>query len=80
MTVKQPRRDVAITDFLTPEQITKAWKMYENGPAHTFVKRCAEEIIEPNLPEINEKLGQENNALYLAYAVQYVFNSARGNW
>lgn len=71
-------RSVAITDFLTPEQISEAWKLFESAEAHTFVKRCSEEFITPLLPEINKRLGQENNALYLSYVVQYIFNSARG--
>lgn len=71
-------RTFAITDFLDAEQIARAWKLFENAEQFTFVKRCAAEIIEPILPEINAKLGQDNNALFLAYAVQYVFNSARG--
>lgn len=72
------RRTVAITDFLTAEEIERAWKLFENAEASTFARRCAKEIIEPILPQINAKLGQENAPLFLAYAVQHVFNSATG--
>jgi hypothetical protein len=71
-------RTIAITDFLTPAQITRAWKLYEDAPPYTFSRRCAKDIIEPNIDEINKKLGQDNHPLYLAYAVQVVFNAAKG--
>lgn len=33
-------------------------------------------IIEPNMERINKALGQENDATYLAYAIQFALNHA----
>jgi hypothetical protein len=38
-----------------------------------------DEIIKPNMTRINAALGQENDADYLAYAVEYVMNQM-GYW
>lgn len=60
--------------FLTDEQITAAlvlWRRpHMSRMFHCDVKR---QIIEPNMAEINRKLGQENDPAFLAYAVEYVF-------
>ena len=69
-------RQVVITDFLTDEQIAKAQELFRSVPDYEFARRCAETIIFPNLITINQKLGQANNAMYLAYAVQYVLTQA----
>lgn len=53
-----------LKDFLTDDEIRRAVKL----------KKCdaiQREIIEPNLARINRALGQENDARYLAYAVEY---------
>ena len=57
-------RMIAITDFLSEVQIKKAAKL---GNA----KKICEEITKPNITEINKKLEQENDPMYLAYAVEY---------
>lgn len=38
------------------------------------VKRLCDEIIAPALPAIDERLGQQNDPRYLAYAVAYVLS------
>ena len=60
-------KQISIDQFLTKDQIQKAFKLKE-------AKAICKEIIEPNILKINQKLGQENNALYLAYAVEYTLN------
>ncbi len=70
-------RTMVITDFLTQDQINEAIKIYETAEPGTFARTLAEKIIEPNLAEINRKLGQENDARYLAYACEYVFNQMK---
>ena len=67
------KKKVAISDFLTPEEVLKAIKIYLASKAGTFAVKCAEEIIMPVLPRINTRLGQENHPLFLAYMVEYVF-------
>lgn len=67
------KKKVNISDFLTVEEVVAAIKIYKTAREGTFAAKCAEEIITPVLPRINEKLGQENHALFLAYMVEYVF-------
>lgn len=58
-------RQITIDQFLNETQINKAIEL-KKAPDICKV------IIEPNLESINEKLGQKNDAMYLAYAVEYV--------
>lgn len=78
MVEKEPnrRKMVRIADYLTDAQIKLAVKFWVED-RRTFVDRVTKEIIEPNLPEINRKLGQENNARFLAYAVEYVLTQSQ---
>lgn len=64
----QKTNHVTLADFLTEDQIGHAVKLYE---AHGMdaVGKIRVEVIEPNMAAINAKLGQENDARYLAYAV-----------
>jgi hypothetical protein len=67
------RRQIKIADFLTVKEAVKAAKLYNEAEPGSFARRCAAEIIEPVMPRINRKLGQENHPLYLAYLVEYIF-------
>lgn len=60
-------RTIRISDFLTVDQINQA-------AVCSSAREIAEKVITPNMAEINRKLGQENDALFLAYAVEHVFN------
>jgi hypothetical protein len=59
------RKTIALGDFVTEAMFDQIKKI---GPD---VSRIAREVIEPNMAEINRKLGQENDAHYLAYAIVY---------
>lgn len=64
---------ITIDQFLTPAEIEKACRLYsELKDTGTYAKTIETEIIEPNIERINQALGQENHAGYLAYAVEYV--------
>lgn len=52
-------------DFLTDEQLHRCADLYPNR------EMIRDQIIKPNLAAINRKLGQENDADYLAYAIVY---------
>jgi len=56
---------VTIDQFLNEDQIKKAIQLKK-------AKDICREIIEPNIKTINDLLGQENDAMYLAYATEYV--------
>ena len=66
-------KQMSLPDFLTEAQIQEAWKLYQTAESGTFATKCAEKIITPNLAAINKKLGQSNDARYLAYTCEYVF-------
>jgi hypothetical protein len=65
-------KTTTVPQFLTEAQITEAIRLYK---AHgtDAVPHIQAQVIEPNMLAINEKLGQENDARYLAYAVVYAF-------
>jgi hypothetical protein len=70
-------KHITLPDFLTEteiEQATALWRKLGTGAA--FVGAVEASIIVPNMDRINAALGQENNARYLAYAVDYVFSQA----
>lgn len=60
-------KKVTIGQFLTNEQIIEAFKLKKASP-------ICEQVIKPNLKEINEKLGQDNDPMYLAYMIEYLIN------
>ena len=66
-------KSVTLPDFLTEVQIADAIRLYE---AHGMdaVGTIQSQVIEPNMAEINAKLGQENDARYLAYAVVHALS------
>lgn len=70
------RRMVSLPEFLTPDEITRAGELYHALPSNQFASTVEREIIAPNMARINATLGQENNARYLAYAVEYIFSIA----
>ena len=65
-------KTITLDDFLSPKQIKEARKIYytQSTPA----KEICEKVIKPNILEINRKLGQENDPMYLAYVCEFVFS------
>lgn len=71
-------KQMRIADFLEPNEIIQAIKLFnEVKESDYFALRMAKEIIEPVLPRINRMLGQENSAMYLAYAVEWALNQSK---
>lgn len=68
-------KTVMLGQFLTKKQIAKASALY-TAHGHDAVAKIQTLVIEPNMDTINEKLGQENDARYLAYAVVYALSQA----
>ncbi len=62
-------KSVTISQFLNDSQIKKALNLKK-------AKDICTHIIKPNIKEINEKLGQENDPMYLSYMVEYVLNKS----
>jgi hypothetical protein len=63
-------RTVTIGEFLTEAQIEKCIEL-QKAPA------ICEQVIKPNLEEIDRKLGQKNDPMYLAFSVEYLINRSR---
>jgi len=69
------QRTITLPDFLTEDQIRTASLIYDlHKRSGRVAGEIAKRVIEPNLAEINRKLGQENDAHYLAYCCEYVFS------
>jgi hypothetical protein len=52
-----------VGEFLTDLQVRRCIELYPD------IKAIELEVIRPSMPDINRKLGQENDATYLAMAV-----------
>lgn len=60
-------KKITIQDFLTDDEIKLAIKL---GKA----KEIAEQITKPNMERIDRALGQKNDPMYLAYAIEYAIS------
>jgi len=68
-------KTMTLPQFLTDGQIAKAAQLWQvNGM--DAVGKIQAQVIEPNMAAINAKLGQDNDARFLAYAVVYAFSQA----
>ncbi len=68
-----PQKMVRITDFLTEAQIQQCERLYPDR------KAIRDQVIVPNMADINRKLEQENDPDYMAYLVMYVIGRAIQN-
>ncbi len=69
-------KTITLPQFLTEAQIAEAAHLYDEVGGIDVTEKILSRVIEPNMAAINAKLGQENDAHYLAYAVVYVLNQA----
>lgn len=69
-------KSITLPDILTEPQIARAAQLY-TVHGMDAVSNIQMEIIEPNMAMINEKLAQENDPRYIAYAVVYVLSKAQ---
>lgn len=65
---------ITLHDFLTDEQLEAAKKLYLEKTESECTEAICDQIVTPNIVQINEKLGQENDPKYLAYCIYFVFN------
>lgn len=71
-------KTMTLPQFLTKAQIAEAIRLYEKHPDNA-VEQIQTHVIEPNMGAINAKIGQENDACYLAHAVVYVLSQMNEN-
>lgn len=64
---------IELREILSEEEIRAAFRIYKSDPSGMGARKIAKEIIEPKIEEINARLGQDNDPLYLAYACEYAF-------
>jgi hypothetical protein len=66
-------RNARIGDFLTDDQIALVFHLWtqKTSPAD-FREKVLARVIEPNMAQINRKLGQENHPRYLMYALEHM--------
>lgn len=67
-------KTITVGQFLTDQEIAKAIKIFREDHSN-FHERVRTEIIEPNIGRINAALGQDNDARYLTYAVEYAMTA-----
>lgn len=70
------KKKLTLPEFLTSAQIAQAIALYEEHGMDA-VSEIRTQVIEPNMAAIDAKIGQENDARYLAYAVIYVLSQAQ---
>lgn len=72
-------KEFTITDLLTDQEIKRARQMYRRfKDTGRFAAEVSKQLIEPNMERINRRLGQENDPMFLAYAVEYILSQAGG--
>lgn len=71
--------NVKIGDLFTNDELQRAAKLYDRSVVGRFNENCVREIVTPEVVErINKQLGQENDARYLAYVIEYALMAGRG--
>ena len=72
-------RIISASPFLTRDEMMQALSMYADALANgrgDFAEQFAEAVIRPNLERINIALGQQNDPLCLALAIERVLAEA----
>jgi hypothetical protein len=64
-------KTMSLGDFLTDKQINDCIRLCDETDGAERHAALRDQIIAPHMGEINRKLGQENDADYLAYTVEY---------
>jgi len=64
----------ALSDFLSQEQIAKCQEIWDEHKERYstlgVTKKILEEVVAPNIEEINQKLGQENDPRFMSYVIE----------
>ena len=69
---------MTIGELFTDAEVRKAAALYKklHGTGQ-FAAAVCEQVVQPNMERINKTTGQENDAMYLAYALEHVLGIAR---
>jgi hypothetical protein len=63
-------KTVKLGDMLTDAQLDRCRALYPDR------KRIRDEVIKPDMEAINRRLGQENDADYLSFAIVHAIGSS----
>lgn len=63
-------KQVSIGDMFTAGEIKRCLHIWNEDRAH-FHRRVLDEVVLGVMPRINKKLGQENDADYIAYTLEF---------
>lgn len=69
---------VNIGELLTDKELAKAREIYRTTKLGERHKALVAQVVEPAMKHINEVTGQENDAGYIAYALEYAIASTGG--
>ena len=64
-------KHVRIGELFTDRELRAAAKLYAQCQPGEFNRRVVAEIVGPAMPRINKATGQENDARYFGYALEY---------
>jgi hypothetical protein len=66
---KSETKTMSVGEIFSQSDLVRAQELYPDARA------ICEQVIRPQLEEINRRVGQENDPMYLAYALVYLFDS-----
>lgn len=69
-------KSFTVGELFTEIEIKRAVLIWKTDRTN-FHRRAVTEIVEPVLPRINKTTGQENDARYLAYMLEFVVLTVR---
>ena len=70
------RRMVDIRKLFGDDELRSALQIIRDIPSGKGRTDRLVEVVRPALPSINEKTGQDNDARYLAYALEYALSKS----
>jgi hypothetical protein len=70
-------RYINVTEFLTEDEIQLAARMWTENQKN-YAMRVCERLLRPNIRRINAALGQENDPMFLACAIEFVLTESTG--
>jgi hypothetical protein len=75
----KPFKQIDLEDILSPAEIVRARELYNTQADESYNSRLIREILADKMKRVNEVTGQENDARYIAYAIEWHFMRERRN-
>jgi hypothetical protein len=72
-------KTITIGDLLTDKELPKVSRLYvQLKDTGTFARTVCDTYIRPKMTAINRLTGQDNDPMYLAYAVEHAMSKMHG--